>query len=103
MRPARPEQEGLTGQAANTDSIRPIVVSALGPRFSSGNPATARYPLAQIHTRRFRRDVHKQSSACETPGAQALVFCKTQHGSNRVGQYLERAGINAAVIHGNKC
>jgi ATP-dependent RNA helicase RhlE len=33
---------------------------------------------------------------------QALVFCKTKHGSNRVGQYLERAGINAAVIHGNK-
>src|SRR5687767_4721918 len=38
----------------------------------------------------------------ETPGAQALVFCKTKHGSNRVGQYLERAGINAAVMHGNK-
>ena len=38
----------------------------------------------------------------ESPGAQALVFCKTKHGSNRVGQYLERAGINAAVIHGNK-
>jgi ATP-dependent RNA helicase RhlE len=38
----------------------------------------------------------------ETPGAQALVFCKTKHGSNRVGQYLERAGIKAAVIHGNK-
>jgi ATP-dependent RNA helicase RhlE len=37
-----------------------------------------------------------------TPGAQALVFCKTKHGSNRVGQYLERAGIGAAVIHGNK-
>ncbi|HYE86247.1 MAG TPA: DEAD/DEAH box helicase [Vicinamibacterales bacterium] len=38
----------------------------------------------------------------ETPGAQALVFCRTKHGSNRVGQYLERAGIGAAVIHGNK-
>ena len=38
----------------------------------------------------------------ETPGTQALVFCKTKHGSNRVGQYLERAGISAAVIHGNK-
>ena len=38
----------------------------------------------------------------ETPGAQALVFCKTKHGSNRVGQYLERAGIAAGVIHGNK-
>jgi len=33
---------------------------------------------------------------------QALVFCKTKHGSNRVGDYLERAGVKAAVIHGNK-
>jgi ATP-dependent RNA helicase RhlE len=33
---------------------------------------------------------------------QALVFCKTKHGSNRVGSYLERAGLRAAVIHGNK-
>jgi len=34
--------------------------------------------------------------------SQALVFCKTKHGSDRVGQHLERAGIKAAVIHGNK-
>ncbi len=38
----------------------------------------------------------------QTPGGQALVFCKTKHGSNRVGQYLERSGISSAVIHGNK-
>jgi ATP-dependent RNA helicase RhlE len=38
----------------------------------------------------------------ETPGAQALVFCRTKHGSNRVGDYLERGGIATAVIHGNK-
>ena len=37
-----------------------------------------------------------------TPGTQALVFCRTKHGSNRVGQYLENSGIAAAVIHGNK-
>jgi ATP-dependent RNA helicase RhlE len=38
----------------------------------------------------------------QEPGGQALVFCKTKHGSNRVGAYLERAGLSAAVIHGNK-
>jgi ATP-dependent RNA helicase RhlE len=38
----------------------------------------------------------------ETPTGQALVFCRTKHGSNRVGDYLERAGVKAAVIHGNK-
>jgi ATP-dependent RNA helicase RhlE len=33
---------------------------------------------------------------------QALVFCKTKRGSDRVGDDLERAGIKMAVIHGNK-
>ena len=39
-----------------------------------------------------------------TQGAasQALVFCKTKRGSDRVGEHLERAGIKTAVIHGNK-
>jgi ATP-dependent RNA helicase RhlE len=34
--------------------------------------------------------------------SQALVFCKTKRGSDRVREHLERAGIDAAVIHGNK-
>ena len=38
----------------------------------------------------------------QAPVGQALVFCKTKHGSNRVGEYLDRAGVKAAVIHGNK-
>jgi len=38
----------------------------------------------------------------QPPVGQALVFCKTKRGSNRVGQALERAGVRAAVIHGNK-
>jgi ATP-dependent RNA helicase RhlE len=41
--------------------------------------------------------VLKQASA-----GQALVFCKTKRGANRVTQHLERAGLNATVIHGNK-
>ena len=38
----------------------------------------------------------------EAASDQALVFCKTKRGSNRVGEQLERAGVKAAVIHGNK-
>jgi ATP-dependent RNA helicase RhlE len=34
--------------------------------------------------------------------SQALVFCRTKRGSDRVGDHLERAGIKMAVIHGNK-
>jgi ATP-dependent RNA helicase RhlE len=38
----------------------------------------------------------------QSPVGQALVFCKTKRGSNRVGEYLERSGVKVAVIHGNK-
>jgi len=38
----------------------------------------------------------------QSPMGQALVFCKTKRGSDRVARNLERDGIGAAVIHGNK-
>ena len=38
----------------------------------------------------------------ETPADRALVFCKTKRRSDRVGEQLNRAGVRAAVIHGNK-
>ncbi len=31
-----------------------------------------------------------------------LVFSRTKHGANKLTQQLEKAGINAAAIHGNK-
>ena len=33
---------------------------------------------------------------------QALVFCKTKRGADRVGEHLKRAGVDTAVIHGDK-
>lgn len=33
---------------------------------------------------------------------QVLVFSRTKHGANRLAQFLEKAGIDAAAIHGNK-
>ncbi len=33
---------------------------------------------------------------------QVLVFCKTKHGANRLAQQLEKDGIQADAIHGNK-
>ena len=32
----------------------------------------------------------------------ALVFSRTKHGANRIANQLDKAGINAAAIHGNK-
>ena len=33
---------------------------------------------------------------------QSIVFTRTKHGANRLVQQLERAGLSAAAIHGNK-
>ena len=33
---------------------------------------------------------------------QALVFCRTKQGANRLAQKLQKSGIEAAAIHGNK-
>lgn len=33
---------------------------------------------------------------------QVLVFCRTKHGSNRLATKLDKAGISAVAIHGNK-
>ena len=38
----------------------------------------------------------------QAPIGQALVFCKTKRGADRVGAHLAAAGLRAAVIHGNK-
>ena len=55
------------------------------------------HPVAADRKRELLLHVLTQS-----PAGQALVFCKTKHGSDRVGRYLEWAGIKVAVIHGNK-
>ncbi len=34
--------------------------------------------------------------------AAAIVFTRTKHGANRVATFLEKGGISAAAIHGNK-
>ena len=33
---------------------------------------------------------------------QALVFTRTKHGANRLSDWLEKAGVRSAAIHGNK-
>tara|TARA_R110001592_G_scaffold363323_1_gene684046 strand:+ start:149672 stop:150994 length:1323 start_codon:yes stop_codon:yes gene_type:complete len=38
----------------------------------------------------------------ENDWQQVLVFSRTKHGANKLSQQLEKAGINAAAIHGNK-
>ena len=67
-----------------------------------------RAPVAATVTHHLHRVAADQKRAALTSvlmqeaGNQALVFCKTKRGSDRVGTHLEQAGIKTAVIHGNK-
>ncbi|MBL8669380.1 MAG: DEAD/DEAH box helicase, partial [Alphaproteobacteria bacterium] len=38
----------------------------------------------------------------QQPDARAIVFTRTKHGADRVAEQLEKGGVNAAAIHGNK-
>jgi ATP-dependent RNA helicase RhlE len=38
----------------------------------------------------------------QAPAGQALVFCRTKRGADRVGKHLEGSGLRVAVIHGAK-
>ena len=64
--------------------------------------------VAPTVTHRLHRVAMDQKRAVLThvlkreAAGQALVFCKTKRGSDRVGEHLERSGIKTAVIHGNK-
>src|SRR6185312_5753595 len=51
---------------------------------------------------RDRKRALLQHLLTESAGDQALVFCKTKRGADRVGAHLNEAGIKTAVIHGNK-
>jgi ATP-dependent RNA helicase RhlE len=51
------------------------------------------------HHRKLALLVHVLTQA---PESQALVFCKTKYGADRVGDRLEGANVKTAVIHGRK-
>jgi ATP-dependent RNA helicase RhlE len=38
----------------------------------------------------------------ETAMKRVLVFSRTKHGANRIAEHLEKAGVGAEAIHGNK-
>ncbi|WP_369988444.1 DEAD/DEAH box helicase [Pseudomonas xanthosomatis] len=63
--------------------------------------------VERIEQRVFRLPAsHKRALLAHliTMGAweQVLVFTRTKHGANRLAEYLEKHGLTAAAIHGNK-
>jgi ATP-dependent RNA helicase RhlE len=69
----------------------------------SGRQVVAAEVTHQVHHVAIERKRDALSDILTRHGkAQALVFCRTKRGANRVGEDLEDRGINAGVIHGNK-
>jgi ATP-dependent RNA helicase RhlE len=59
--------------------------------------AQVQHPVSQDRKRELLAHLVKTND-----WKQVLVFCRTKHGANRLAQQLDRAGIEADAIHGNK-
>ena len=62
--------------------------------------ATIEHRAHPVDTSR-KRDLLLQLMADDSR-RQTLVFSRTKHGANRLAEFLEKAGVRAAAIHGNK-
>jgi len=62
--------------------------------------ATVTHQVHEVHVDR-KRDVLTRILTQDGAG-QALVFCRTKRGANRVGEDLGQRGVRTGIIHGNK-
>jgi len=101
-----PARQNLLFSATYTDEIRKLADGLLVA------PALIEVPRCDATAARISQVVHpvdrerKRELLSFLIGSQnwkqVLVFTRTKHGANRLAQQLERDGIKAAAIHGNK-
>ena len=102
-----PEQrQNLMFSATYSDDIRDLAARFVHePVAIEVAPRNATADRVEQHAYRVAKD-HKRHLLAHLIQAQGwpqvLVFTRTKHGANRLTQQLERAGIKAAAIHGNK-
>jgi ATP-dependent RNA helicase RhlE len=101
-----PRRQNLLFSATYTDDIRKLADGLLDA------PALIQVPRCNATAARISQVIHpvdrerKRELLSFLIGSQdwrqVLVFTRTKHGANRLAQQLDRDGINAAAIHGNK-
>ena len=99
-------RQNLLFSATYTDEIRKLADGLLDA------PALIQVPRCDATAARISQVIHpvdrerKRELLSFLIGSQnwkqVLVFTRTKHGANRLAQQLDRDGINAAAIHGNK-
>jgi ATP-dependent RNA helicase RhlE len=100
------QRQNLMFSATYSDDIRQLAGGFLRkPTMLQVTPSNATADKVEQSAYRVPKD-HKRHLLAHliTEGNwhQVLVFTRTKHGANRLTQQLERAGINAMAIHGNK-
>ncbi len=101
-----PRRQNLLFSATFSDDIRSLASGFLhDPATVQVTPRNSAAPLVTqvVHPVDRERKRELLSHLIRTGAIdQALVFTRTKHGANRLAQQLERDGIAAMAIHGNK-
>ncbi|MEP5323540.1 DEAD/DEAH box helicase, partial [Marinobacter alexandrii] len=88
-----PEIRDLTGKILH----QPLAIEVATRNATADNVQQWVYPVDKKLKGALLREL-----VVENHWTQVLVFSRTKHGANRLAQQLEKAGIDAAAIHGNK-
>ncbi|HXC58079.1 MAG TPA: DEAD/DEAH box helicase [Steroidobacteraceae bacterium] len=100
------QRQNLMFSATYSDDIRrlasnllrdPLSVEVNPPNKTADKVEQVAYRLPKEHKRHLLAHLIKEGN-----WHQVLVFTRTKHGANRLAEQLERAGIHALPIHGNK-
>jgi ATP-dependent RNA helicase RhlE len=75
----------------------PLAIEVAPPNRTADKVEQVSYRLPKDHKRHLLAHLIKEGN-----WHQVLVFTRTKHGANRLAEQLERAGIPALPIHGNK-
>jgi ATP-dependent RNA helicase RhlE len=82
--------------------VSPVQVEVTPPNSTVERVTQLAFRVRKDDKRHLLVHLFENGAAGEGRWHQALVFTRTKHGANRLSQQLERAGIRAAAIHGNK-
>jgi ATP-dependent RNA helicase RhlE len=100
------QRQNLMFSATYSDDIRdlakqfvknPVSVQVTPRNATAEKVEQSAYRVPKDHKRHLLAHLIKEGD-----WHQVLVFTRTKHGANRLTQQLERAGITAMAIHGNK-
>lgn len=100
------QRQNLLFSATYSDEIKklsdkllnsPVLIEVARANATAQSIKQAVYPVDQVRKRELLTHLINESK-----WKQVLVFTRTKHGANRLSGQLEKDGITAAAIHGNK-